>query len=307
MFDELDDPGYAGPRTGSREHVAARAARIRRNRRAGWSAGAASAAAVAVLAFSLGADPRATRPVEPVTTGSATPAESPTPTPSPTTASPTASVTRAPQAVASPRPTAAGPSPSVTPAPTPGPEDLVAGWFATDHADSCAQAAELAEEPPDDPSISFALTAPDVVDADDPGTVTLTVTNTSQDHEYAVSFSGAEAGPVVPVVGDEAVGYTGVPYSGQTGRENPNNLSTGLLGSGESVSFELPLLLDTCAPSRTEEAPGEPSPLPAGTYRMALTVWVQSDMLFPGGPTSASPGPRSRWLFGSEPVSVTVA
>ena len=120
MFDDLDDPGYAGPGSAARDAVAARAGRLRRNRRIAWTSGVATFLVVVVaLGAGLRSRPSGLAGVEPLapaplpTTAtpspSVTPAESPTPTPSPTpTETPVVDVTVKPE-----RPAALDEPPSV--------------------------------------------------------------------------------------------------------------------------------------------------------------------------------------------------
>lgn len=309
MFDDLDDPGYAGPGNAARGAVAARAGRIRRNRRIAWTSGVASFLVVAVaVGAGLRSSPRGLAGVEPVSpvtptvteivtpSPSATAEASPTPTP---TAVPTTAVPRIPSI-----PKSLPPSPQ--PKPVPGPS-MRAGW-------SCAPATEIPPEggaPAD--GVTLSLEAPAVVDADNPGEATLVLTNGTDEGIYVRFFPqnrpGDISGPFQTVMTDGKGTFSGILSDG-VGRNVGADRSVLTTGGGEIASgesYRMPVRIQTWG------CDADGGRVPPGTYRMSVGVEIDDGGGF-GKPTASSsptssPAPRpSRWerTWATAAVTVTV-
>jgi hypothetical protein len=306
MFDDLDDPGYAGPGSGARDAVAARAGRLRRHRRIAWASGVASFLVVAVaLGAGLrsrpgglaGVEPLAPLPTTATPSPSVTVAASPTPTtPSPTTPSPT-----------TPRTVSAPPVPAPRPTPVPGPS-MPSDW-------SCAPAAEIPPEggaPVD--GVTLSLEAPAVVDADDPGDVTLVLTN-GTDQGIDVRFFPSNrpndiSGPFQTVMTNEKGTFSGVmtdniPRYVGADRSLHTTASAEGVYPGESFRMKVPIQTWGC------DADG--GRVPPGTYRMSVGIEIDDGGGY-GSPTASpsptySPSPRpARWqrTWATAAITVTV-
>lgn len=312
MFDDLDDPSFAGPGAGARDAVAARAGRIRRNRRLAWTSGVASVVLMVVaLTAVLRPGTRGLAGVEPLQPSPfASVSESATPTPSATAAE---SPTPTPGAVfptASYQPPGDEPSSSPSPEPQPQRRDRIGAWLAENSIYGCAQATELPDpgQAPH-PAVTMTLDVPDVVDADEPGRGKITFTNTSSDvHAYFAFYAANSDDRTAGLLQTVAAGggeFSGVTWwrAGPRHREDTQGVN---IGPGESISYGVEIITETCDPPRRqgETYDGAVELLAPGTYQMSVGIYVfEADII---APEEASPPPGCCARWASTPVTVTV-
>lgn len=288
MFDDLDDPGFAGPPPDARAAVGARATRIKRQRAAGLVAGLTS---VALLLGGVAAGVRTPDDpagLEPLTTGTPTAQLSPTPSPSATT-----TPTRTPAATPTTKPRAQRPSGAVVapPQPTKGPRPsaVMGGRYSR-----CSPATGLPERGAGPAAeLTFAAEFP----AEETGLRgTITITNTSTDLYADFHVVPADDGAELQSVAvDDRGNVSGHEW---TTRPEPRETRLGYhhvrLGPGEKWATSFTVQRNACyaAPA------GESHPpqtiwyrrLPPGSYQMAVGIdwWGH---VWRGDPVSPSPEP----------------
>lgn len=316
MFDDLDDPSFAGPGSGARDAVAARAGRIRRNRRLAWTSGVASVVLLVVaLAAVLRPGTQGLAGVEPLRQPSQTATPSETATPSPTAAespSPTPTVAT-PSGPYRPPADATGLPPS--PAPHVPPRDRIGAWLAENSIHGCDQATELpdAGRAPHS-ALTMTLDLPDVIDADAPGRGKLTITNTSTDMWATFSFYAANSDRTGGLLQTVAAGNG--TFSGATWWREPPRLREHTYGAnldpGESSSYDVDVITETCDPPRRQDQSykGTVELLAPGTYQMSVGIVVfesqinETEYETPSPTYSPPPACCSRWA--TAPVTVRV-
>lgn len=290
MFDDLDDPSFAGPGPATRERVAARAARIRRNRQAGWAIGLASVVAlVSAVTVGLGERTSGTAPIQPITSVTPTPAESPTPTP---TSSPSPSATvRAGGPVS-------GVSPRTLPTPPPSPEPRTGGRYTR-----CSRAEGLPDPgTAPDPALTFTIDLPEEVEAGSYDRSIVTITNTSTNVVADLHVIPADRGDRLQTVADDGAGHvSGYRWTTmEEPREQRLDYAHFRLRPGESWQTSVYVVTQECvaAPAGADQNPSIvwTRDLPPGTYQMSVGIdwWGQLWTEEPAAsPTDASASPTA--------------
>lgn len=262
MFDELDDPAFAGAGDGAREAVAARATAIRRRRRAAWAGGGTSLAVVVatVLYATSGGSPRSLDVVSETPTPTAGPAE---PTGSPEPSGPASS----PPLVASP--TSPGPSRTRGPSPSPSAEPTEE-WLGWDRPDGtpgwsngfggCGQNTALppaGTAPFADLTLELRLPS-DTLRGGQTHLGTVVVTNTGTRYlRFAVSEHDTDV-----VLADGRGNLNGGPWSDAIA------ISRVELAPGESVERTVPIRTYVCGDTSADPE----TPLPRGSYIASAAI-----------------------------------